>query len=206
MGLQTFQFDNLWVALALWVLVYCADYYLTLKGARLMAEVGKTYFDMGGSYELNPLFQKDVDSLRRISPRFVAFLVGFSLWLVLMWLVTQALHIVPAFTAGAGFLILMEIPVLSGHIRNLSLFTALKTPGAVEGRIHYSRWVSFRMTTWSFGLWGLIYALFFALTGSLFFFGGIVSIFLLFNRYSRMSAAYRRQLDTLENNVRESEV
>lgn len=206
MALQPFQFDNLWVALLLWVLLYGADYYLTLRGASLMAQVGKTYFDMGGSYELNPLFQKDIDRLRRVSPRFILILVGAGVWLVLMWGVTQYLHIPQAFAAGAGVLILMEVPVLTSHVRNLALFTALRTPGAVEGHIAYSRWVSLRMTSWNFALWGVLYALFFALTGSWLFFGGIVSMFLLYNRFVRMSMYSRRQLQAPQNQVEESEV
>ncbi|MCB9450913.1 MAG: hypothetical protein H6672_05705 [Anaerolineaceae bacterium] len=206
MSLQPFQFDNLWVALALWALLYSADYFLTLRGAGLMQQYGQVHFDMGGSYELNPFYQKDIDRLRRVSPRFIGILIGFGVWLVVMWLFADLAHLMPAFAAGAGFLILMEVSVLGGHVRNIALFTALKTPGSVVGRIQYSRWVSIRLATWSFGLWGLLYALFFALTGSWFFFGGIISMFVLFTRYSRMGSLLRRQLEKQQDQIEESEV
>jgi hypothetical protein len=206
MALQPFQFDNLWSALVLWALLYSADYFLTLWGASLMAQVGKTYFDMGGSYELNPVYQKDIDGLRRISPRFILFLVGAGVWLAAMWWSAQVFHVPQAFTAAVGVLLLMEVPVITSHVRNIALFTGLKTPGAVAGHIAYSRWVSLRITVWSFALWGALYALFFALTGSWLFFGGSFSMLMLFIRFSRMSQFFRRRLDAPPSLTEESEV
>ena len=68
--------DSLWPGLVSWVVLYCSDYFLPpLRSGFTRLEFG-TSWSLEGSYELTPYFQKDVDCLRSVSPRFVLALIG----------------------------------------------------------------------------------------------------------------------------------
>jgi hypothetical protein len=48
--------DSPWFALALWLLSYLADYYLTLYSARLYRQGAHEYVAFEGSLELTPYY------------------------------------------------------------------------------------------------------------------------------------------------------
>jgi hypothetical protein len=50
-----------WTGVALWIILYISDYYLTLYSARGFHEIG--HFQFEGSLELTPQYQKDIDAL-----------------------------------------------------------------------------------------------------------------------------------------------
>src|SRR5262249_29585706 len=81
-SVATFFFDNLWSGLMVWVVLYVSDYSLTLACARLYRQgvCDKIVFE--GSFELTPYFQADIDSLRAVSPRFLAALIIGLVYLV----------------------------------------------------------------------------------------------------------------------------
>ena len=66
-------FDSSWLGPLLWVAVYISDYLMTLTCARMYQAQQTIVFE--GSYEITPLFQADVNALRRVSPRFVIALL-----------------------------------------------------------------------------------------------------------------------------------
>src|SRR6266567_8413959 len=61
---------SLWPGLAVWIALYISDYSFTLKCARMYQGTVRDKIAFEGSYELTPIFQADIDSLRVISPRF----------------------------------------------------------------------------------------------------------------------------------------
>src|SRR4051812_33528439 len=77
--------SNLWLALALCVGIYVADYALTLRGAHLYQQGAHTYLRFAGSYELNPLFERDVDRHRWVSRRFLAMLGATCVTIWFAW-------------------------------------------------------------------------------------------------------------------------
>ncbi|MBB6184630.1 hypothetical protein [Oleiagrimonas soli] len=60
-------FTSLWVGPLLCFMLWLSDYQLTVVVARMYQAQDKVVFP--GSYELNPLTQRDVDALRRIGFR-----------------------------------------------------------------------------------------------------------------------------------------
>ena len=80
-----FVFDTPWPGLAAWVLLYISDYTLTIVCARLYRAGVSEKVQFEGSFELTPYFQKDIDSLKRISWRFVLMLILTTLLLALVW-------------------------------------------------------------------------------------------------------------------------
>ena len=153
--------DNIWLALAIWVVSYCADYYLTLYSARLYRAQAQAHFAFEGSLELTPYYQADIDGLRRISPRFLLALLLSLLGLELIWYLSHNVAHLPAlFEFAIGALVLREAAILLRHCRNISLFRGVRDPRAVEGQVTYARWLSLRTSAvdlFSFaGLYGLL--------------------------------------------------
>jgi hypothetical protein len=71
---MSFFFTSVWPGLTVWVLLYISDYALTIAGARLYRGGVSEKLAFEGSYEITPFFQRDINSLRRISPRFLVML------------------------------------------------------------------------------------------------------------------------------------
>src|SRR6185436_1443582 len=136
---------NPWLALALWVAAYLLDYYLTLYGARLYQSGAKEHFGFGGSYELTPYYQKEIDLLRVVSPRFVLMLALSSLAIGLVWwLAVPLLGLPEFFLLLIGGLISRQLVVIIRHIRNIVLFRHAQTAGNIQGRVEYTRRVTLR--------------------------------------------------------------
>jgi len=73
-----FLLTHAWLAIGLWILFYCVDYLLTIKAARMYQAGANNHIAFAGGYELNPIFQKDIATLRRFSYRFFLLLLLFG--------------------------------------------------------------------------------------------------------------------------------
>jgi len=69
LAMSNFFFDSFWPGAVAWSVLYVSDYVLTLTCARLYQMGAKEKIVFEGSYELTPFFQKDINSLRKISHR-----------------------------------------------------------------------------------------------------------------------------------------
>jgi len=161
------------LALAVWALIYIADYYGTLYTARLYQAYGREYISFDGGLELNPLFQDDIDHLRAFSPRFLSHL-ALSLALILFtWLLCNATSGLNWFFAlFVGNLMLPEAVMLIRHLRNLAFFTMAKRPGSLRGRIEYSRPLALIHSATEMLGFALLFLFMFIVTRSWFVLGG----------------------------------
>lgn len=192
--MNTFQFDSLPLALLLWLIIYPLDYFLTIYSSRLWYTYAKVHLEFEGSYELNLYYRADVDARKKVSNRFLLIFILGGAWLAIMWWASHWLNLPQFFGACAGFLLLMELVVISGHVQNIILFRAIKeSVGALEGHVRYARWLSVDITAWKFGYWALVFLLLTFLTASWFFGGGVVSCLNIFIRYHRFSQRLRKQ-------------
>src|SRR5690242_9638751 len=108
--------DNPWLGLALWLGSYIADYYLTLYSARLYRAGGKEHFAFEGSLELTPYYQRDIDSLRRVSLRFILALLISALLMEIVWYLANIVVGLPLlFEFLVGGLVLREAAVILRH-------------------------------------------------------------------------------------------
>src|SRR4029434_7448157 len=130
--------DTLWPGVLLWVVLYISDYWCTLTCARMYRGGVQHVVAFEGSYELTPYYQKDVDALRRMSPRFVVTLVASVSVLVALWTVSRQ-EAASAYAFGLGALVLVEAAVHVRHVRNLYIFRRILAHGGVSGRIEYAR-------------------------------------------------------------------
>jgi len=167
---------NLWLSIALWIVAYLLDYYLTLYGAQLYQSGAKEHFGFGGSYELTPYYQPEIDRLRLVSPRFVLMLALSSLAIGLVWwLAVALLGLVELFLLLIGGLISRQLVVIIRHVRNIVLFRHAQTAGNIQGRVEYTRRVTIRGSATELFTFAAFYLLIFLISGSIFFVGGALA-------------------------------
>lgn len=185
--MQGFFLQNVWAGLSLWVALYISDYALTLKCAHLYQSGVRDKIAFDGSYEITPQFQRDIDSLRVVSPRFVLSLVLTSVLLVVLWqLVGQSTPQIYSFALGA--LIAVQLTIHIRHVRNLSLFRAAGSD-AVRGRIEYSRPLVLRLSSVEVLAFAGLFIVLFAFTYSWFVLGGAVACLSLAGKHWRLARA-----------------
>jgi hypothetical protein len=185
---------NVWVVLGIWSLLYISDYALTIIGAKLHRRGACAHFAFEKGYELNPLFQKDIELLRYLSPRFILmlFITCFLIWLVhaLLWKSIPNLY---AFLVGAYLFV--ELCIHFRHVKNIFLFRYAKEGKGVRGKIEYSRWLSFRLSAVEFICFSGLFVISFIITGSYFLLGGAVTCFLNGLKHAILAGKERRSVD-----------
>ena len=158
--------DRLWPGLVAWTVLYISDYSLTIACARLYQAGARDKIALEGSYEITLYFERDIDALRRVSPRFLAALLLSLVWLSVIWWL--AMDTWPElYSFGLGAVVLMELAVHMRHLRNLFLFRALVGGDAVRGRIEYPRPLMLRMSSLEFLAFSGLYLVVFLFTRQL---------------------------------------
>src|SRR5262245_6561070 len=161
--------DSVWLGPSLWVALYASDYFLTIACARRYQAQDKIVFE--GSYEITPLFQADVNALRRLSPRFVIALLATTGYVFVVQRIDG-----PSSGLYLGVLGAMVITELTVHIRHLrNWFMFRNGLSQIEGRLTYPRGVLLRMSAFELLLFAGLYFVLFLATGSLFILGGAVA-------------------------------
>lgn len=167
-------FNTVWPGLAFWTALYISDYYLTLTCARLYRTRVADKIAFEGSFELTPYFQRDIDSLRPISWRFVLALLCSGAILVIVWTISVQLD-AWLYEFWLGALISSELAVHVRHFRNLALFRMMTGSNAVRGRIEYSRSALLRSSTVELLAFAGLFVVLFVFTQSWFVMGGVIS-------------------------------
>jgi hypothetical protein len=178
--------DHVWVAIALWAALYIADYQLTITSARLYVQGARQYSEVEGSYELNPIFEEDVDALRRFSPRFFVLLIVTSLLILLAWLASfqlEGLETPGLYSWALGALILLEAAINIRHARNLAvLYYAVRGEG-MSGRLFRARWLVLRASAVDLLAFAVLYLFSWLVSSHSFFLGGACGCGLLAVRH-----------------------
>jgi len=161
--------DSVWLGPSLWAALYVSDYFLTIACARMYQAQDKIVFE--GSYEITPLFQADVNALRRLSPRFVIALFATTAYVFVVQRTggpSSGLYL-----GVLGALIIAELTVHIRHLRNWFTFT--NGLSQIEGRVAYPRGLLLRTSAFELLLFAALYFVLFLATGSLFILGGVVA-------------------------------
>lgn len=128
--------------MGIWVVVYAADYYLTITAARLYEHGAKAHVVYERSYELNPRFEADVNALRTFSPRFVVLLVFGSVLIAGLWyFADQVPEERGLFLFIYGVLVFPELTMVARHTSNITQFRRLRAHQGVDGEIRFARWL-----------------------------------------------------------------
>ena len=157
-----------WLGPMLWAAIYVSDYTLTVACARLYRAQDHIVFE--GSYEITPMFQADIDGLRKFSRRFlVALIVSTAyLWLVRSVTVSLADHTIYAGVLGA--MLLIQATVHIRHLRNWFLFS--KGADLIHGRLTYPRRFLLTVSAFELTLFAALYLSLALVTSSVFVLGG----------------------------------
>src|SRR5262245_18266760 len=132
--------DSAWLGPLLWMALYASDYFLTIACARMYQAQDKIVFE--GSYEITPLFQDDVNALRRLSPRFVVASLATTGYVVLLQRIDGRSSGLYLFALGA--MVLTELTVHILHLRNWFMFR--NALSHIQGRLAYPRGLLLRMS------------------------------------------------------------
>ena len=174
MSLETFLLNNLWPGVVVWSVLYISDYSLTLTCARLYRQGVSEKIVFEGSFEITPYFQSDIDSLKVVSPRFLAAMLLTWFVLAAVWfLAAQSQPHLYEFVLGA--LISSQLAVHVRHFRNLFLFRAIAGTDAVQGRIQYPRPLMLRMSSVELLAFSVSFGVLFVFTSSSFLLGGAIA-------------------------------
>ena len=182
-------FRSPWPGLIVWSALFVSDYVLTLSCARLYRAGVSDKIAFEGSYELNPYFQKDIDSLTKVSPRFVAALLVTAGYLIGVWWLTMVSQ--PAlYQFALGALILSQLAVHIRHVRNAFLFRAIAATDAVRGRIEYSRPLTLRVSSVEFLGFAGAFAVLTVFTQNWFTLGGAIACLAMAWKHRRLASKY----------------
>jgi hypothetical protein len=163
-----------WPGMVVWTLLYISDYALTIWCASLYQKHVRGTIAFDGSYELTPVFQRDVDALKMVSARFLVALASSLAAVGLVWLLASTRFLLLyAFLLGA--MLLVELTVHVRHVRNLAMFLDVAKGGVIRGRIEYSRPAMLRMSAVELAAFAGVYFIIFLFTESWFVLGGAAS-------------------------------
>jgi hypothetical protein len=172
--MRDFFLSSPWPGMIAWALIYISDFVLTITCARLYRRNVASKIIFEGSFELNPVFQRDVDSMKFFSPRFLLALVLSSTLIAIEW--ALAVPDYPGFyTLLLGAFICMELAIHVRHLGNLHLFGSRITAKQLSGRIEYARPLMLHMSSAQILGFAILFGVAFAFTGNTFLAGGMVA-------------------------------
>ncbi|MBZ5514212.1 MAG: hypothetical protein LAN62_05085 [Acidobacteriia bacterium] len=166
--------NKLWPGLLVWIALYVSDYILTITCARLYQAGVKNTIVFEGSYEITPYFQRDVNMLRRVSPRFLAALVLIGAVLSSLWWLTRQVALPEAYDFALGVFISLQLAIHTRHLRNLFLFRAILRGDGIRGRVEYSRPQMLRLSALELIALAGVFAVLFLFTENWFLLGGTI--------------------------------
>lgn len=171
--LRTLLTDQVWFGLLVVTILYVLDYQLSVLGIRWFRRGADAHYDLGGSYELNPPFEDDIERERLVSPRHLLALLRIWIVIGVAWWLTRVIWDYPdVYVAVVGFFVLTQMPVLLRHAQNLVLFRFVSLRGGVEGRTNVERWLEQKMSGVVFWYFAGAYVVLWLLLGDPFFIGG----------------------------------
>ena len=163
-----------WPGVILFAVLYASDYVLTLVSARLYASRGRHKIVLEGSYELNPVFQKHVDSGRWFSLRWLIGVSSLCLLAAALWWLSELSGGYQLYLFVVGGMLFLQMALHTRHLRNLHLFATALGDDGIRGRIEYPRWVILSSSAFEFLVFAGLYAVAYVVTESVLLLGGTV--------------------------------
>lgn len=177
-----------WIVAVLWGGLSIFDFVGTMLYSKAYREFLSATVKYEHGVEMNPTFEKDVQTLRWISPRYIFLMLVVALLIILVGTWLPPLW----FEALAGAALLLVLITDLRHIENLSLVLFLKSdPEGFKGQIEQSYRLSQRRVAVGGFTIGVLYLIIYLLTGRVFFAGGAFISILFAGRHILLS---RRKL------------
>ena len=185
--MEAFFLDKLWPGLAVWVVLYLSDYTMTLQCARLYQAGASKAIVFEGSYEITPYFQRDIDSLRKISPRFLAVLILTAVVLASVYWAAREIAKPELYHLLLGCFISIQLAIHTRHFRNFFQFRAILQGEGVRGRLEYPRAQMLRLSALEMLVFAGLFTVLFLFTGSWFLMGGTLGCLSIARKHWQLS-------------------
>lgn len=182
-------YETAWPGLVIWIALYVSDYAFTITCARMYRAQDKIIYE--GSFELTPYYQRDIDSLRLVSPRFIVTLFLSSAFLLFIWWMFVPSGYWPDyyfFILGAA--VLLELVVHVRHLRNYFLFSRCVVGDGMSGSIIYHRDVMLKLSASDLAVFAAFLGLLFLFTNSWFVLGGATTCAATAFKHYRLSGKH----------------
>jgi hypothetical protein len=165
-----------WPGILLWSILFISDHSFTIACARMYRSGVREHFVVEGSYEITPFHQRDVDALRRFSPRFWFALILPGVLFLLVWYLANGDPGSTAFYEMVlGTIILLQLSIHVRHLRNYFLFRAMLAGDGIAGRIEYARPTLLKQSAVEMFAFAALYGILFGLMWSWFTLGGAIA-------------------------------
>jgi hypothetical protein len=183
-----------WPGLLVWVALFISDYTMTLLCARMYQAGVKEKLVFEGSYEITPYFQKDIDSLRVISPRFLLALVFNGLLMSIVWWCSYDSEVPQLYDFMLGAVICIQLVVHTRHWRNFFSFRAMLNNDSIRGRMEYPRTILLKLSSSECLVFAGFFLILFVFTENWFVLGGSVGCVSLALKHWRFARKHAMQL------------
>jgi hypothetical protein len=179
--------ESPWAPCLIWAALYISDYYSTIACARMYQAQNNIAYE--GSFEITPIFQADVNALRRVSPRFLTILAASTVYLWWMRsLISPADESFGFYVMCIGALFLLELTVHARHLRNWFYFS--RVVPLLHGRLEYPRGIMLRASSLELLTFALLYAILYGVTQHPFVLGGALANAVLSVNHYRLATRH----------------
>lgn len=124
------------------------DYYLTILGAALYKRDYGNHVKLP-QYELNPVWQKDINRRRLINLRFLGIVLGVTMISVYISQTAPPL-LIGSLQFPFGMILAIYAIVIGRHLGNILTFRfTIMNPGSLEGQVRFSQEMSLRVSQYN---------------------------------------------------------
>jgi hypothetical protein len=175
-----------WLAIALYVILFVCDHYMTVVGAKLHKAYAAKYILYQNGYELNPIFEKEVAEFQWFTRKHLFALLGGVFGLSILRLFGGVT--IFEFFIGAYLLQWLDTDLL--HLRNILFFRDIRKSDSFKGSVESSYWVSQRQSAARQITQAILFSIAALATMRLFFWGGVAGF--LFQGFQSLYFANRK--------------
>lgn len=166
---ENYLLNHPWLPTLIWVVLSLGDYYLTIIGARLAKK--QHIIEYEGSYELNPVYQDDIDKLKLYSPRMIkSIIIMLPIYLFMGYIPGVPRYLFGLLIGATSF---ADLPIYIRHINNIVTFRSYaRVDSGISGNIKLPERRSYYTSYLEFICFSLFTFTAFVLTGSPILLGG----------------------------------
>jgi hypothetical protein len=174
--IENLLISNVWFAVTLGALVFAAGYGLALYEVYLYHAGAKNLLVFEGRYDLEPDLLARIARRRWVNVRLAAAVVILSTAIFAVWQVCiEQYHRPDVFLFLIGGLVLLEAAADLRRFRNIVLFQQARRADGLQGKIEYSKRLSYTLPYVETLSFAALYALIFLVSSSWFFLGGAIT-------------------------------
>jgi len=157
------------IELVLLPILMLADYYLTILGSVYRKKKHGEYYVIE-TYELNPLWKKDIDKLQLLNYKHILIVVVFTIYLYFL----SSSDDVKLYQFIIGSLFAMNGFIVGRHLNNIFLFRFIyRNSDEVSGKIYTSHLLGLKMAQYQLFCVTIPFLFFTILQPNIYLYGGL---------------------------------